>query len=219
MSQTSYSINVINNGNQPWKFLVYQQPPSITNGLCLAWLTSPYRIAVKDQISFNWNLKYSFVWANTGVVRPGVTFKATGVKDCDPNSKNLTDFTYENDTPQLSEPTVGGNPGSLTIKDGNTVPSQTFAVGVGMSGKGTFVVNAGPNLTHIFTPEPKYFVLAADEVTEGEVMDIETITNPGELEFPPNVYSLTATLKEDNTWSIGPSKTAALKAAGSKTKS
>ena len=204
MSETPYRVNVVNNGSKPWKFLVYQQPPSITNGLCLAWLTSPYRIAVKDQISFNWNLKYSFVWANTGVVRPGVTFKATGVKDCDPNSKNLTNFTYENDTPQLSEPTVGGNPGSLTIKDGKAVPSQTFAVGIGMSGKGTFVVNAGPNLTHKFTPEPKYYVLATDEVTESEVMDIKTITSSGELDFPPNVYNLTATLKKDNTWDIAP---------------
>ena len=73
-----------------------------------------------------------------------------------------------------------------------------------MSGKGTYVVNAGPNLTHQFTPEPKYYVVAADKVEEGEVMDITTVTESGSLAFPPNVYNLTATLKSDNTWDITP---------------
>lgn len=213
MSQTIYSVCVVNHGNRAWKFLVYQKPPSITENLSLAWIASPYHIAVGDSITFKWDIQYSFVWAATGVVKPGVTFIATGLKDCDPNSKNITNFTFLHDTPQLSDPTDGGEPGSLTIKDGSTVPVKTFAVGVGMSGKGTYVVNAGPNLTHVFTPELKYYVLAADEVTEGEVMDITTITGSGDLVYPPNVYNLTATLREDNTWDIAPAKI-----VGSKTK-
>ena len=69
----------------------------------------------------------------------------------------------------------------------------------------TYVVNAGPNLTRQFTPEPKYYIVAADEVVEGQVMDITTVTKSGSLVFPPNVYDLTATLKADNQWDIKPS--------------
>ena len=204
MTSTTYTVTVINDSADAWKFYVFQQPPSIANNLSLAWFASPYKIAPKDQIQFQWNIQYSFVWSDTGIVKPGVKFTATGLKDCDPQNKNLTTFDFINDTPQLSDPTSGGIAGSLLIKDGPSVSSDTFAVGVGMSGKGTYVVNAGPNLKHKFTADPLYFVVAADEVVEGQVMDITTITQSGSLIFPPNVLDLTATLLADNTWKITP---------------
>ena len=201
---TNYSVNVVNDSADPWKFYVYQEPPPVTNNLSLAWLVSPYHTAVGDSVSFGWKIQYSFVWSATGVLKPGVQFTATGLKDCDPAGKNLTSFTFEKDTPKLSDPTTGETIGILTIKDGDNVPSNTFAVGVGMSGKGTYVVNAGPNLTHHFTPEPKYYIVAGDEVIEGEVKDITTITRSAPLVFPLNVRKLTATLKSNNTWDIKP---------------
>ena len=204
MTSTIYSVKVVNNGVAPSKFYVYQQPPSITNNLSLAWFASPYHIAAGDRITFSWNIQYSFVWSDTGIVKAGVIFALMGLKECDPTGKNITTFTFENDTPQLSDPITGGAGGSLTIEEGTTIPFNKFAVGVGMSGKGTYVVNAGPNLTHQFTPEPQYFIVATDEVVEGEVVDITTVTKSGSLVFPPNVYDLTATLKSDNTWDITP---------------
>lgn len=129
---------------------------------------------------------------------------ATGTKACDLESKNKTRFTFDDDTPRLGDPTSGGKEGTLTITNGSTVPPNTFSVGVGMSGKGTYVVNAGPNLKHQFTPEPAYYVAAIDQVVEGQVMDIQTITQAGELKFSDNQYGLVATLKGDNTWDIKP---------------
>lgn len=197
-----YSVKVINNANTAWKFFLFQSPPAITDSLTLAWFASPFHIAPGDNTSFSWNLSYQFVWSATGQVKPGITFKATGLKDCDPQRKNQVNFTFVNDTPKLTDPASGGAPGSLTICDENNVPANTFAVGVGMSGNGTYVVNAGPNLEHQFTPEPAYYIAAIEEVEEGQVMDIKTITQAGELKYPPNVYKLTATLKADNTWDI-----------------
>ena len=204
MTSTNYSVKVVNNGAAAWQFYVYQKPPAVANNLSLAWFASPYHIGVGDSITFSWNIQYSFVWSATGIVKPGIQFTASGSKECDPEGENVTSFTFNNSTPDLSNPTTGGTDGSLTIKDGDSVPSNTFAVGVGMSGKGTYVVNAGPNLTHEFTPEPKYYIVAADEVVEGQVMDITTVTKSGSLVFPPNVYDLTATLKADNQWDIKP---------------
>ena len=205
MASTQYNVTVKNNANAPWKFYVFQSPPAITNDLTLAWFASPFHIAPGDMTTFSWNTNYQFVWSATGEVKPGITFKATGSKEGDPQVKNQTKFTFVNDTPDLSDPTTGGPQGSLTIHDGDTVPPKTFAVGVGMSGNGTYVVNAGPNLVHQFTPTPAYYVAAIEEVEEGQVMDIKTITETGDLKFPPNVYSLTATLKADNTWDVQPS--------------
>ena len=71
-----------------------------------------------------------------------------------------------------------------------------------MSGDGTFVVNAKSNLHHTFTPTPIHYIVASDEVEKGEVMDKTTITQTAEIQFPTGVYSMTATLQADNTWSI-----------------
>ena len=103
------------------------------------------------------------------------------MKECDPAGKNFTNFDVTNDTPQLSAPTSGGTTGSLTIHDGNTVQPNKFAVGVGMSGKGIDVCKRRAQPEHQFTPKPEYYVVAANEVIEGEVMDIKTITQSGPL--------------------------------------
>ena len=41
-----------------------------------------------------------------------------------------------------------------------------------MSQNGVFTVNAGPNLTHVFTPTPIYWIIAMKDVKQGDVMDL-----------------------------------------------
>jgi hypothetical protein len=72
-----------------------------------------------------------------------------------------------------------------------------------MSGSGTFVVPASPNLNLVFTPHPKYWVTAGTFAT-GEVLDSEQLTNTAAVEFPPGVYAMVATLQLDNTWTVQP---------------
>lgn len=38
-------------------------------------------------------------------------------------------------------------------------------------------------------------------------MDVTSVSNPVQIEFPVNVYSMTATLNADNTWTIQPTYT------------
>ena len=199
---TKYSVQVVNNSETAWKFFVYQSPPSDVSDLTLAWFASPFRIPSGGDTQFDWDINYQFMWSATGIVKPGITFTASGQKDCDPQDANTTTFTFQDDTPDLSEPVPGGDKGNLYIHDGHNVPSKTFAVGVGMSGSGTFVVNAGPNLGHTLTPTPAYYIAAIDEVKVGEIMDIKTITQTAEIKFPSGVTTMVATLQSDNTWSI-----------------
>jgi hypothetical protein len=71
-----------------------------------------------------------------------------------------------------------------------------------MSGAGTFVVQAQPNINLTFTPHPTYWITFGN-YTPGQVLDIGQITNKQQLEFAPNTYNLNVQLKNDNTWSVG----------------
>ena len=205
----TYEVRVENQSSQPWRFFLYQRPPK--NAQTLVWMATPYNIGVGDQHTFSWTDTYQFAWADTGPLEYGGIFNAGGFKKADPQNNNLTHFTFQDTTPSLSESTTGGPPGSLVIKDGPYVPSNQFSVGIAMSNQAISALNAGPNLTHIFTPSepPSYYVCASDAVTEGEVLYIPiigtkaiTFTASEELIFPANVFALTATLTDENLWKI-----------------
>ena len=200
---STYTVEVVNDANTAWQFYVYQSPPAKTSDLTLAWFASPFKIPNRGgTFYFDWQINYQFMWSTTGTVGPGITFEACGIKECDPDSSNTTMFTLQDDNPDLSDPVFGGNKGTLYINNGGEIPINTYAVGIGMSGSGTFCVNAEPNLIHEFTPTPTYYIAAINEVEQGEVMDIKTITLTAEIKFPINVYKMTATLQANDTWSI-----------------
>lgn len=197
---TAYSLTLKNDSAQPWTFYVYQkQPEQATDLFSLAWFASPFLITVGSQIRFQWQIEYDFVWGATGIVTPGVTFSAGGTVGTDPAGFNTTTFSSL-PGPNLSTPVVGPPPGSLVINDTGDVANNTFSVGIGMSGTGTYVVQAGPNLKHQFTPTPSYWIAAGTNIEVGTVLDIQTITTTAEVVFPPNVFSVTKTLNEQNIW-------------------
>ena len=197
-----FDIRMKNESNTAWSFVVYQKPP--VGAESLAWLASPFHIDVGSEITFAWNVNYQFVWASTGILKPGINFSALGLKDCDIFHNNMTYFTIKDDGPGLSDAVFGADKGSLKIVDGHDVPLNKYSVGVAMSQNGLFAVNAGPNLTHVFIPTPSYWVAAMIDVKQGDVLDIKTITRNMELRFPLGVASMTATLKADNTWVTEP---------------
>jgi len=200
---TKYSLKLINESTQPWIFFVFQKLPEETPKIfSLAWFASPYLLVPGTDITFEWQINYNFVWTQTGVLIPGVVFHASATKDCDPAGANTTNFSL-NPGPNLSNPYKAPPAGSLVINDAADVPGEQFAVGIGMSGMGTFAVQAGPNLKHMFTPKPTYWVAAGADQKIGTVLDIATITKTAEAKFPTNVYALKATLGEDNLWKVG----------------
>lgn len=201
---TQYALKLINQSAQPWTFYVYQKlPGQVADVFSLAWFASPYKIRVGDQIRFSWEIDYNFVWSDTGMLIPGVTFDASGKKDCDPAGANTTEFSLS-PGPGLSDPTQGPPAGSLVINDAANVPNNRFSVGIGMSGTGTYVVQAGTNLKHTFTPTPSYWIAAGADIKIGTVLNIQTVTQTAEAKFPANVFDLDCTLQGDNTWSIKP---------------
>jgi rhizosphere induced protein len=152
-----------------------------------------------SQIQFEWDVDYGFVWGNTGEVIPGVTFTASGQLPADPQSRNTTTFSTA-PGPNLSPAMQAPPPGSLVINDASNVPNNRFAVGISMSGAGTFVTEAGPNLIHTFTPTPTYWIAAGRNVQVGTVLGITTVNQSLQVTFPPNIRELTYILNTNNQW-------------------
>lgn len=199
---TNYSISCINNSSVAWTFYIYQKMPNQPSDIfSLAWFASPYKIAPGAQIKFLWTIDYSFMWAQSGTLMPGVLFAANQYKDCNLDGVNMTTFSMDNNTPNISNPIKGGQAGSLTINEAGNIPNNAFSTGIAMSGQGTFAQQALANTKQIYTPEPEYYVAAGNQVQMGVVL-AQTITNTAKFKFGSSIYSLKATLDDANEWSI-----------------
>jgi hypothetical protein len=197
-------LTCINNGYQNWQFYLYQKvSPQHEEGkrFPLVWLASRYLVRPNDRCWFTWTVDYSFVWDAVGVLKPGVNFRGRGQQPCSVSGNNSTVFDFD-PAPGLSVPTQGSPPDSLIIHDGSNIPPNEFSVGIGMGGSGIFVEQVGPRVVHYFTPMPNYWVAASNNTKAGDILDVETIALTAEVEFPTNIYDLTATLNGDNTWTI-----------------
>ncbi|HEV2740663.1 MAG TPA: hypothetical protein VGU66_19030 [Candidatus Elarobacter sp.] len=201
MPAVTYNLTFVNNSSLAGSACVYQTAPDIgvQDVMSLAWFakfTNP-----GTQATFSWQINYSFVWGQTGTLVPGVLFNASQVLPADLSLNNKTTLVY-NGGFDFSPTTSGPNPGSLYIAENNTIPPNQASVGVGMSGAGTYVVQADPNLQLMFTPTPQYWITFGD-YTQGVVMSIEEITSTANINFPPNTYEMVATLNADDTWTVG----------------
>lgn len=199
-SGVQYTLIFVNNSTNFADACVYQQDPNISsaNPLSLAWFTKAAYPGTN--VIFQWSINYNFVWSQTGTLAPGVIFTASQHPSADLSTTNKITLTkvggaynFINQGP--------GTPGTLNIIEDGTVPKYDASVGIGMSGFGTFVVQAQPNWNLNFTPHPEYWITFGT-YTQGQVMDISSISNPQQIEFPENVYSLTATLDSNNNWTV-----------------
>lgn len=199
-----YTLTAINNSTNAGNFCVFQQDPDlgVSNVLSLAWFSKFAHPSTV--VKFTWTIEYNFVWSETGVLTPGVVFDASQTFDADLQNSNQITLTYAGGYNFINQ-TKGPKPGILYIKEDSTIPPKQASVGIGMSGFGTFVVQAQPNLNLNFSPHPRYYI-AFGNFTQGEVLDISEMTNVAEVAFATNVYSMTAILGADNGWTVKSTK-------------
>lgn len=203
MAGVTYSLVFQNQSTNQGSGCVYQEDPNIglPNVLSLAWFSKV--AAPNTTITFQWTIDYSFVWAETGLLIPGVMFMAGQNLSADLSTSNSITLSYLGGAYQFQNQGAGPNAGSLYIREDGTVPLKMASVGIGMSGSGTFAVQAQPNYNLIFTPHPKYYITFGNFV-KGVVMDTTSVTNKAEIAFPPGVTSMTAILGADNSWKVSP---------------
>ncbi len=205
---TAYHLTFDNQSPMDWVMAVYQHDPDTGNPnvMSLAWFTK--KTYMRATVTFTWNIDYCFAWSQTGILRPGSKFIASQIVpadlgagnrigfDCDPSSGGACHF--------LLPPTRGGDDGTLYIDCANRVSANEASVGIGMSGRAVYAVQAQPNITAMFTSHPKYYV-AFGQFQQGEVLDITQIAaQSAKVDFPANVYRMMATLDSRNNWSVNP---------------
>lgn len=196
-----YSIIAINNSTEVGSFCVFQSDPNVNDPrvVSLAWFSKP--VVPRTKTQFTWTIDYSFVWSETGELIPGVIFDASQTFPADLSSTNQVTFMNAGGAFTFSNQTSGPDAGSLYILEDRSIPSSTASVGIGMSGAGTFVVPSQPNTTLIFSPRPKYWITFGN-YTPGQVLDITSISQKAQVDFPINVFSMTATFGADHQWTI-----------------
>ncbi|HEX4954712.1 MAG TPA: protein rhiA [Thermoanaerobaculia bacterium] len=197
-----YTVIFKNNSQNPGSASLYQQNPSFDNaGMPLAWMTK-YAYPTTS-VSFQWQIEYGFVWSQTGVLTPGIVVAASQYWPADLTTSNQVTLTYDaqHGAFTFANQTKASQPGSLNVVQDRTIPSNVASVGIGMAGSATYVVQAMANVNAVFTPHPEYWIAFGNYV-EGEVIDVTTMNAPAQIQFPPNVYSMTAILNPDLSWTI-----------------
>lgn len=199
---TKYSLRFLNSSNDRGSACVYQTDPenSDPDRMSLAWFCK-FSFPLTSVV-FSWETNYSFVWGETGRLVPGVVFGARQTLNADPSSGNQVSFGYQGDSYQFYDQTAG-HPGSLSIKEDGAIWSKKTAVGIGMSGSGTFVQQAAADTLLTFNPHPRYWIAFGDYV-QGEVLDVEQISNSAEINFPSGVTRMRAILNMENKWTVEP---------------
>lgn len=199
---TKYKMTVNNNSKNYGNVCVFQTlPDQPDNMMSLAWFSKAAHPGTI--VEFDWSLSYNFIWSDQGDLRTGVRFRASQIIDADPAdiTKNSIGFTREYNAYKFCETRKATKEGTLGIYTDQTIPHGGAAVGIGMSGNGTFAVTATPNYNFTFLPHPRYWV-AFGTYQVGEVVDIESMTNAIEIVYEPDVFERTVTLQGDNTWRL-----------------
>jgi hypothetical protein len=161
-------------------------------------------VNLNGQVKFTWNLDFSFAWAESGQLVPGVHFDAGEIIDADPadEKKNRAYFDKQNDAYLFGERSQATKPaeGALAIATSGIIPHGLASVGIGINGKAALAVNATPNYLFTFIPKIQYW-LAFGSFKEGVVLDVNSmVRNICEIKFPAGVYDLKVILQENNTW-------------------
>jgi hypothetical protein len=201
---TEYTLIFRNDSSNTGDACVYQHDPDmdVQDVMSLAWFAKG--AAPTTTITFNWTIDYCFAWDEIGELVPGVIFEAAQIWDADPRGDNCVTLSMlEGGIYTFSDLKHCGYDGNLYIYGDRSLPVRQAAVGIGMAGAATHVAPAQPNWLWVYTPKPLYlYWITFGTFEPGEILDVDSITHKAPVHFPPNVYSMTATLNEDNTWTV-----------------
>ena len=158
---TQLTLNLVNNSSRPGNLVLFQRlGNSMTS---LAWLS--HYAYPGTTLTYQWdNTAWCFVWAGTGQIGPGVVVQAAQTIAANLASQNQISLSYHSQyqTFELHDLRQGQPSGNFIITQDTSIPVNGACVGIGMSGKPTFVVAAQPNMTVMITPQISYWLAFGD---------------------------------------------------------
>ena len=196
-----YILHVKNNSTQIGSFCIFQELPDINvSGITtLAWLAKSAQPSTL--LEFEWGQDYSFIWARSTQLKPGTVVRTGQTWSANLKTQNKVNFDYLNGAYTFSEQSQGDHLNNLFIEQSHRIKPQDAYIGIGMSGKSTFLVPAEPNINVILTPRPSYWLLFGD-YKEGEVLNVTRVLDRA-LKLDYNgINFLNIELTDDNNWNI-----------------
>jgi hypothetical protein len=196
-----YRLRFRNRSGNTLDFLCYQIHPDTKapNTQALAWFAKP--VADGADCDFTWALTYDFVWRETGHLASDIAFESQEIVPADLAKSNHIALSCHDGVFAFGKPGGGDPHGSLVIVCDSTIPPNEVQLGVGMAGAPVFLVSAQPNMSYNFTPHPEYWITAG-QFTAGQVLDIASLVSPVQVQDPPNVHEMTATLDGSGKWTV-----------------
>ena len=197
---TKYELEVIHNGTDCGDFCIYQTYDGQMDDIRpLVWFSKTAHPGTK--LNFSWEINYGVAWSEQGDLTPGVVFKASQIQPMDPadTSKNTVLLTLEKGAYHFATSNNPTKAGKLGVVCDTMIAPSTVSVGVAMFGKPTHACVASPSLKYTFAPHPRYWI-AFGKFKEGEVIDVNRISQKFEISYPVNIYQRTIELTANNTW-------------------
>lgn len=199
---TLYTLDVLHNGTDCGDVCIYQTYDGQMDDIRpLVWFNKTAHPGTR--LHFEWNVEYSLAWSEQGDLTPGVVFQASqilSVAPADPSSNTLL-LTRDRNAFRFGQTDNFTKAGKLGVVCDSTIPANTVSVGVAMSGKPAVACVASPNLKYTFMPHPRYWI-AFGRFEEGEVIDVNRMTQKFEINYPVNVFSRTVELNTTNSWEL-----------------
>ncbi len=134
---------------------------------------------------------------------PGVAFNAGEAIPTSPTENNEITLTKQDGNYKFINQQNFYEQGTFSITSDMYTAINQASVGIGMSGAGTFAVQAQPNMTFRFTPHPEYWITFG-EVEQGQVLHPSEISKAVQVEFPYGIFSMNVTLNADKSWTVTP---------------
>lgn len=198
MSTPNYNLIVKNeSGEEGYALIFCKQPDANSPDIqTYAWQSKFLYSGVNA--TFTWQLQWAFMWKQINSVNESQQLVPTDLKT---NNKITLDYDAGHQAFHFSNQEQGDYAGNVYIQETMNVPSDMAQVGLALSGHPAFLINSQPNMNVIITPKPSYFLVFGSHEDTGPV-SIDQYTKALEIRFPPNIYSLTATINQDGTISV-----------------
>jgi hypothetical protein len=198
MTAPSYNLIVNNESTEEGYALIFCQKPDANTPdvQTYAWLSKFLYPGVKAD--FSWQMQWAFMWKQINSINESQQIVLT---DLQTNNKITLDYDAGHQAFHFADQAQGDSPGSLYIEESANVPNGMAQVGLALSGHPAFLVNSQPNMNVVITPKPSYFLMFGTHEDQGPI-SIEQYSKAVALNYPPNIYSLTATIRQDGSISV-----------------
>ncbi len=194
-----YQIIIINESGKFGDVCLFQKDQVMheSSWKSLAWKTQMLTPEAKRVIS--WNVEYSFNWSYLGDLSP--LAKCLPAESIYAQSGDTIRLGMESKIPNFTDQNGRGEMSKLEIAISEDIPNQRLSTGISMSGQPCFIQKAIPGTNQKIILNPTYF-LCFGNLEESTILGDEDLADAIPVYFPPNVFTMYATLHPDNSWTL-----------------